>query len=230
MAYLGWSNKLSKCSTLLLQVAVMAAISPTSHAAPSSGQAGVDGPLALIMKKAEQEKEKAATQTQDSTERPNESRFAILSDTRPAPVIATAVPTPVVSRDAILDEQAKPSPVFPPAKTAVSSQFDLPIKPDMSTTQSSEPPFDIQKTNRTWQISDKDTTLEDVLQRWTKSVGWHLVWSYPSEVSISSPAVDMNGTMTERVSSLLHSLRELPSELMSTFYTENKVLRITAKD
>lgn len=228
MAYLGWSNKLSKCSTLLLQVAVMAAISPTSHAAPSSSQAGVDGPLALIMKKAEQEK--AAEQPQDSAERPSESRFAILSDTRPTPVIATAASNPVISRDAILDAQAKPSPVLPPAKVAVPSQFDLPIKPDMSTSQSSEPPFDIQKTNRTWQISDKDTTLEDVLQRWTKSVGWHLVWSYPSEVSISSPAVDMNGTMTERVSSLLHSLRELPSELMSTFYTENKVLRITAKD
>lgn len=237
MAYLGGSIKFKKCRELLLKVAAVAAISPAIHAATIDGP-NVDGPLAIIMKKAAQEQEKStlsqAAQEQKIESAPsktNDNRFAILSDNHPAPVIATSTPPSAIDRDTVLNEQATPAPILATPKVATPSQFDLPITPDVTAIPKDvEAPFDIRKTVRSWQISDKDTTLEDVLQRWTKTVGWHLVWSYPSEVSITSPSVEMSGTMTMRVFALLHSLRELPTELMATFYTENKVLRITAKD
>lgn len=68
-------------------------------------------------------------------------------------------------------------------------------------------------------------TLRAVLDRWSTSAGWHLVWDAAADYSMSAPATFAGG-FPEAVSQLMESLKSNGAPFGAELYAGNRVVRI----
>ncbi len=76
-----------------------------------------------------------------------------------------------------------------------------------------------------WQIS-ANSDLKQVLDQWSRSVGWQLVWNSPHDIRIQT-RLTLNGSFEEVVSQLMGHLYESRPELNTTLFHGNQVLLVT---
>ena len=80
-----------------------------------------------------------------------------------------------------------------------------------------------------WHITEKDTTLHDLLDKWARSAGWTLVWKVGGDYSISAKAT-LEGSLDQVVNQVLASIQSSEMPLVATLYEGNKVIKIDTKE
>jgi len=79
-----------------------------------------------------------------------------------------------------------------------------------------------------WQVDAADGSIKQVLQRWSRSAGWQLVWELPVDYPVEASAAFAGG-FEEAVAAVAVSMEHAEMPIKAIFYRGNKVLRIVAK-
>lgn len=80
-----------------------------------------------------------------------------------------------------------------------------------------------------WHITESDTTLHNLLEKWAKSAGWTLAWKVGGDYSISAKAT-LEGSLDQVVNQVLASIQSSEMPLVATLYEGNKVIKIDTKE
>ena len=79
-----------------------------------------------------------------------------------------------------------------------------------------------------WKIDVEDKLMSNTLARWSQQAGWSLVWSVKDKDIPVSHAAEFQGTFEEVIAKVFDNLARGGIHLDVTFYSGNRVLRITS--
>lgn len=80
-----------------------------------------------------------------------------------------------------------------------------------------------------WLITESDTTLRTLLDKWAASAGWNLVWKLGGDFSISAKA-RLEGNLDQAVNQVLAAIQSSELPIVATFYEGNKTIKIDTKE
>jgi hypothetical protein len=83
-------------------------------------------------------------------------------------------------------------------------------------------------TERDWDISVTDKTLNATMARWAALAGWQLLWELPVDYAVEA-RTRVHGTFEDAVGIVADSMESAEIPMRAVFYQGNRVLRIMAK-
>lgn len=107
------------------------------------------------------------------------------------------------------------------AAAAVKQSEIVPVSPQ-------QVPLSI-KVEPIWAITEADSTLRGLLDKWAKAAGWTLVWKIGSDYSISAKAT-LKGSLDLAINQVLASIQSSEYPIVATFYEGNKTIKIDIKE
>ncbi|MDN0082480.1 TcpQ domain-containing protein [Crenobacter sp. SG2305] len=94
--------------------------------------------------------------------------------------------------------------------------------------QPATPPLTI-KATPLWAITETDTSLRTLLQKWAKTANWEVKWDVATDFAISAKAT-LRGNLDSAVNQVLASLQSSETPIVATFYEGNRIIKISPKD
>lgn len=136
----------------------------------------------------------------------------------------------------MVDESTKITPTtastaVPAASAVTSNRQPAPVVSASQTSNVSEiktKPLVVAPTPvKTWSVSVGDKSVRSLLERWTKSDGYQLVWEISVDLELNANAT-MTGSFEDALSSVLASLKNSDYPIEAMIY-DNKVVRMVKR-
>lgn len=111
----------------------------------------------------------------------------------------------------------------------IAPKDDVSFTTEYRSAQSSPIQQPIQSYRKSYEILSSDKTLSESLKRWAKEEGWSLVWDAPFDFPFAAYS-RYDSDFQSALSKIVDGLKSSENPIKVTFYTENKVLRVTSVD
>lgn len=114
------------------------------------------------------------------------------------------------------------------AMAAAKAAEEARVAKTMAISQATVPGLAI-KSSIVWTITEQDTSLQKLIQKWAHAANWEVMWNAPNDFAISAKA-SISGSLDNAINQVLASLQSTETPIVATFYEGNRVIKISTKD